>query len=320
MDCPNPRLLSPSPMGGSSIAKTSMPFVTSGIAACFASFCIHPIDLAKVRLQLFAVQNPGVPKPSFVSLLSKMVADQGFTSVYAGLSASFLRQAIYGTARMGIHRTISDKLVARNGGNPIGFELKAASSMAGGALGVCVGTPFDVALVRMQADTMKPVAERRNYSNALEAISRIAREEGFGALYKGLAPNIFRGMAMNVGMMACSDQARELMLKLTGDDPKHPSLVTRMGAAATGGFFASFLSLPFDLIKSRLQDMKPGPDGKMPYRGLAHCAGSILGKEGPLAFWTGFGAYFTRSAPHAMIILLTIDEVKKVYSKTFNVH
>ena len=37
----------------------------------------------------------------------------------------------------------------------------------------------------------------------------------FGALYKGLAPNIGRGMAMNVGMMACSDQAKELMIAIT---------------------------------------------------------------------------------------------------------
>ena len=28
-------------------------------------------------------------------------------------------------------------------------------------------------------------------------------------MYKGLAPNILRGMAMNVGMMACYDQAKE---------------------------------------------------------------------------------------------------------------
>jgi hypothetical protein len=31
-------------------------------------------------------------------------------SVYAGLSASIMRQAIYGTARIGLHRTFSNKL------------------------------------------------------------------------------------------------------------------------------------------------------------------------------------------------------------------
>lgn len=292
-----------------------MPFVCSGTAACFASFCIHPIDLAKVRLQLFAVAHPGAERPSFVGILSEMVAKEGFASVYNGLSASLMRQAIYGTARMGLHRTISDHLVERNGGAPIGFGEKALAGLTGGAIAVLIGTPFDVALVRMQADSMKPEAQRRNYANVFDACARIYSSEGPGGLYKGLVPNIGRGMAMNVGMMACSDQAKELMLKVTKDDPKNPGLVTRLGAAATGGFFAAWLSLPFDMMKSRLQDMKPGANGKMPYTGLTDCAGKILRQEGVLAFWTGFAAYYSRCAPHAMIILLTIDEVKTVYTK-----
>ena len=35
---------------------------------------------------------------------------------------------------------------------------------------------------------------------------------------------------MNVGMMACSDQAKEMMLTVTGDDPKAPGLTTRCSA------------------------------------------------------------------------------------------
>mmetsp|Transcript_58843 Transcript_58843/g.133203 ORF Transcript_58843/g.133203 Transcript_58843/m.133203 type:complete len:277 (-) Transcript_58843:200-1030(-) len=255
-----------------STAQQLQPFVTSGMAACTASSIIHPIDLAKVRLQLFAVTNPGVKPPGFVGLLQGMVARDGIKSIYAGLSASLTRQCTYGTARMGIHRSISDYLSAKNGGGPISFVEKAGAGLVGGALAVCIGTPFDVALVRMQADTMKSEAERRNYRGVGDALKRIAGEEGFGALYKGLAPNIGRGMAMNVGMMACSDQAKELMIAITKDDPKKPSLTTRMGAAATGGFFAAFLSLPFDLLKSRLQDVRPGPDGKLPYTGLSDCA------------------------------------------------
>ncbi len=30
------------------VAATVQPFVCGGLAACFASSCIHPIDLAKV--------------------------------------------------------------------------------------------------------------------------------------------------------------------------------------------------------------------------------------------------------------------------------
>jgi solute carrier family 25 oxoglutarate transporter 11 len=244
-----------------------------------------------------------------------MVLKDGIKSIYAGLSASLTRQCTYGTARMGIHRSISDFLQKRNGGNNISFGEKAAAGLIGGALAVCIGTPFDVTLVRMQADTMKPEAERLNYKGVSDALRRVVQEEGFGALYKGLAPNIGRGMAMNVGMMACSDQAKEMMIAITKDDHKNPGMVTRMGAAGAGGFFAAFLSLPFDLLKSRMQNMRVS-DGKPPM-GLAECAIQVLRKEGPLAFWTGFGAYYTRCAPHAMIILLTLDEFKRGYDAVF---
>ena len=131
-----------------------------------------------MRLQLFAVQNPGVAAPNFISLLSGMVAKDGVKSIYAGLSASLTRQCTYGTARMGIHRTMSDWLQERNGGKPIDFGQKASAGIVGGALAVCIGTPFDVALVRMQADSMKEEALRRNYTGVGNALTRIVGEEG----------------------------------------------------------------------------------------------------------------------------------------------
>jgi hypothetical protein len=43
--------------------RSAQPFLCGGLSACFATGIIHPIDLAKVRLQLFSTLNPGVPKP-----------------------------------------------------------------------------------------------------------------------------------------------------------------------------------------------------------------------------------------------------------------
>ena len=48
--------------------------------------------------------------PRFPSIIGGMVERDGIKSIYAGLSASLMRQAIYGTARMGLHRTFSDML------------------------------------------------------------------------------------------------------------------------------------------------------------------------------------------------------------------
>ena len=184
---------------------------------------------------------------------------------------------------------------------------------------VCIGTPFDIALVRLQADGMAKPEDRRNYKNVFDALIRTTREEGIGALYKGLAPNILRGMSMNVGMMACYDQAKEVIAGILGDPMTNgPSLATRLGSSATAGFTAALFSMPFDLVKSRLMAQKPDPmTGEMPYKGIADCAMKIVKSEGPLGFFNGFSAYYGRCAPHAMIILLSIESITNAYRKAF---
>lgn len=58
------------------------------------------------------------------------------------------------------------------------------------------------------------------------------------ALYKGLAPNILRGMSMNVGMLACYDQAKETVGKLLGDPMEGgPRLTTQIGASCVAVSF-----------------------------------------------------------------------------------
>lgn len=259
-------------------------------------------------MQLYATTNPGKPVPGAFTIISGMVKSEGIMSVYAGLSASIMRQAVYGTARIGLHRTFSDMLIERNKGQALDFGTKVLGGMASGAIAVSIGTPFDVSLVRMQADSMKSDKDRKGYKNVFDAIGRIFRDEGIAGLYSGLAPNILRGMAMNVGQLACYDQAKEIIATSFGEDPNValPSLKVRLLSACVAGFTASALSLPFDLMKSRLQDA-----GK--YKGLVDCATQTVTKEGPLAFWTGFGAYYLRSAPHAMIILMSTDPIKAQY-------
>jgi len=307
---------------GSSVAKIAEPFVCGGSAATFASVVIHPMDLAKVRMQLFGQLNPGKPVPSFVGILSNMIKNDGVSSVYKGVDAAIGRQMVYGTARIGLHRAISDKMQAANEGKPISFVMKALSGMASGSIAVCIGTPFDIALVRLQSDSMAPVAERKNYKNVFDALARTSTEEGVGALYKGLAPNILRGMSMNVGMLACYDQAKETVAKLLNDPMTDgPALTTRIGASCVAGFTAALFSMPFDLIKSRLMAQKMDPMTKMmPYSGVVDCAGQILKNDGPLGFFSGFSAYYARCAPHAMIILLSIESITQGYRNSFGLN
>lgn len=80
-----------------------------------------------------------------------------------------------------------------NKGEEIPFWMKMVSGMGSGAIAVTIGTPMDVALVRMQSDSMKPKNERRNYKHVIDALRRCAAEEGMGALYAVRYVLLFRG-------------------------------------------------------------------------------------------------------------------------------
>lgn len=73
--------------------------------------------------------------------------------------------------------------VQMNDGKEIPFWMKTLSGMSSGAIAVTIGTPMDVALVRMQSDSMKPKEQRRNYRHVIDALRRVAAEEGLGSLY-----------------------------------------------------------------------------------------------------------------------------------------
>jgi len=190
--------------------KVLQPYVCGGLSAIFASICVQPMDLTKTRMQL-------LPKGTgLLAVASQIVAKEGFLGLYAGLSASIMRQAVYGTARLGLHREFSDRLKASRGGGNLSALESAGSAMAAGAIASVIGTPFDVAMVRMQADGMKPAAERRGYTGVFNALARITREEGAPRLWSGFEPTAARAIAMNVGMMASFDQAKQAIMKVRG--------------------------------------------------------------------------------------------------------
>lgn len=297
-----------------SFAAAAQPYVCGGTAAVFAAVAIHPIDLVKVHLQLAGQTGANVTS---MGVARSVIAKEGIPGLYSGLSAAVARQMVYGTARLGMHRALSDKLIARRVANGESASLplwvKSTSAMMTGAIAATLGCPMDVALVRMQADTLAKDGERRGYKNVFDAIFKITKSEGVATLWRGSIPLVARGAAMNMGMMASYDQAKEMFTAMYGE-----GFLTNTGASAVSGFACAFTSLPFDLVKSRLMNMKKDPiSGKYPYTGVVDCFRQIIAKEGPSKLWRGYWTYYTRCAPNAMIVLLVVENINSVYRKSF---
>ena len=74
------------------------------------------------------------------------------------------------------------------------------------------------------------------------------------------------------------------------------------------GFFAAFMSLPFDNMKVRMQQMKPDPKtGEYPYKNIVDAMMKTTVREGPFKLWVGFPMFYVRIAPHVMIHLFILD-------------
>lgn len=78
--------------------------------------------------------------------------------------------------------------------------------------GAFVGTPAELALVRMTADGKLPEAEKRNYKNVFDALVRICKQEGVFMMWRGAIPTMTRSMVVNGAQLASYSQAKELLL------------------------------------------------------------------------------------------------------------
>ena len=276
--------------------RAALPFINGGLAGMTATTVIQPVDMVKVRLQLAGEGAKTGPKPTPIGVLKDIVAAGKVTDLYTGLSAGLLRQAVYTTARLGFFDTFMKRLAvrAKENGTSVGFKERAGAGLAAGGLAAVVGNPADLALIRMQSDGMKPLAQRANYTSVIDALTRISKNEGILRLWAGAYPTVVRAMALNFGQLAFFSEAKSRL-----KDTSLSSRTQTLTASAVAGFFASFLSLPFDFMKTRLQKQTRGADGTLPYKGMFDCARKVVKEEGLLRFYRGFGTYYVRIAPHA---------------------
>ncbi|KAL4438114.1 hypothetical protein ABPG74_016893 [Tetrahymena malaccensis] len=290
------------------ILSTLQPFLIGGVSGMFATLCIQPIDTVKVRIQILsedAGRTGQKVSVNPITVAKQTIASDGVAGLYRGLDSAIMRQALYATVRLGLFRTISDKIKEAKKRNLTILE-KAGASLTAGFFGSIIGNPADLALVRFQADTLLPKDQRRNYKHVFDALFRIVKEEGFFALWKGCTPTVYRALVINLGMLSTFDEVKERLNAYTNTVD---TLQTRVIASGCSGIIASLMSLPVDNAKTKIQRMKPDENGKLPYSGFVDCMRKSAQREGILGLWVGLPTFITRVAPHIILTLLAQDAI-----------
>ncbi|KAJ0098151.1 hypothetical protein Patl1_28297 [Pistacia atlantica] len=308
-------------------------FVEGGIASIVAGCSTHPLDLLKVRMQLQGeahaptqpVQSlrpalafpttttavhvqPPPPRVGLVTVGVRLVKQEGVTALFSGVSATVLRQTLYSTTRMGLYDILKNKWTDPET-RTMPLTSKIVAGLIAGGIGAAVGNPADVAMVRMQADGRLPPAQRRNYKSVVDAITRMAKQEGVTSLWRGSSLTVNRAMLVTASQLASYDQIKETIL---AKGVMRDGLGTHVTASFAAGFVAAVTSNPVDVIKTRVMNMKVEPGKAPPYKGAIDCAVKTVKAEGPMALYKGFIPTISRQGPFTIVLFVTLEQVRKV--------
>ncbi|EXA35177.1 hypothetical protein FOVG_13938 [Fusarium oxysporum f. sp. pisi HDV247] len=110
-------------------------------------------------------------------------------------------------------------------------------------------------------------------------------------------------MSLNLGQLTFFFEAKTRLKTQT----QWSASTQTLAASAIAGFLSAVIGIPFDFVKTRLQRQKSGPDGKVAYNSMVDCFRKVATEEGWVRFYRGFGTFYFRIAPHAIITLVTAD-------------
>ncbi|OBT70989.1 hypothetical protein VF21_09880 [Pseudogymnoascus sp. 05NY08] len=260
---------------------------------------------------LYRIQVMSERKP-MMKTLYVFASRNGIRSLWAGISASILRQSTYSTARFGLYNYFTRTLKQSHGVKNLSAPSTiACAGLAGGLAGV-LGNPTEIVLVRMCADGAKPAAQRYSYAHALDGIIRVAREEGVNAFSKGMGPNIARSVLMNVSQIAVYTSAKASLLSNSTPNLKD-GVSVHIAASLAAGTVATTVCAPADVLKSRVQNAA-AVGGKS--TGLVQVVTESVKKEGVRFLMKGWLPAWLRLTPNTVLMFIFMEQLSKLAKVT----
>ncbi|KAI1038119.1 hypothetical protein LB503_011944, partial [Fusarium chuoi] len=240
----------PSPVDASSTSSNKYPFWFGGSASAMATLLTHPLDLVKVRIQ--STITPA--RLSMTGMTARVITNEGYVGLYAGLSAAILRQFTYSTIRFGVYEDLKSRLSHDTRTSHSPMVLVALSALSG-FIGGVAGNPADIVNVRMQSDMTRPLSYQRNYKHVFDGITHITRTEGLSSLYRRVGANALRASLMNSSQLASYDMAKASCIRTfrMNDD-----ITTHLVASSLAGIVATTVCSPVDVVKTRIMGSTNG--------------------------------------------------------------
>lgn len=264
---------------------------------------VHPANTLAVRMNL-------TPRGQTFSLPKMLKESGGVRGLYDGLSAGILRQVFYATSRFGLFETFRDILHDYRGKTDLASRV-SIGAMTGG-IAAYISCPMEVCVVRMSNDNALPQAERRNYTSVVDTASRIVKEEGVAAFWRGSNPFVTRAMLVGVFQVATLDHFKEMFADLLKQ--RKDSIPNVFCSAMTSGLIYSVATMPLEACKNRMASQKADKaTGLLPYKGILQTLRKVSAEEGFMALYHGFFPYYIRCGGHTVAMFIAVQMLRDAY-------
>ncbi|OTA60736.1 succinate/fumarate mitochondrial transporter [Hypoxylon sp. EC38] len=267
--------------------------IAGGGAGMMEALVCHPLDTIKVRMQLSRrARQPGAPKRGFLRTGAEIVKRETPLGLYKGLGAVLTgivpKMAIRFTSFEAYKQMLADR------------DTKTISGSG------TMADPLDVP----------------KYRNAAHALYTVVKEEGVGALYRGVSLTALRQGSNQAVNFTAYTYFKEVLLrwqekkegKGNGTAVTLPSWQTTIIGLVSGAM-GPLSNAPIDTIKTRLQKT-PAEEGVSAFKRISTIAGDMFRQEGFHAFYKGITPRIMRVAPGQAVTFTVYEFLKDKLEKS----
>ncbi|KAH9819340.1 Succinate/fumarate mitochondrial transporter [Teratosphaeria destructans] len=306
--------------GGKKPASAATNLIAGGGAGMMEALVCHPLDTIKVRMQLSRRgRTPGTKRRGFIQTGVEIARKETPLGLYKGLGA-----VLTGIVpKMAIRFTSYEwykQLLAGESGKVTGGANFMAGLAAGITEAVAVVTPMEVVKIRLQAQhhSMADPLDVPKYRNAAHACYTVLKEEGAGALWRGVSLTALRqGTNQAANFTAYTEIKNYVQTRRPDPTAPLPSWQTSMIGLISGAV-GPFTNAPIDTIKTRLQ-RTPAEPGQTAMGRISMIASQMLKQEGVRAFWMGITPRVMRVAPGQAVTFAVYEYLKGILERNRDV-
>lgn len=227
---------------------------SGGICCSVTHAALCPVDVIKTRIQLY----PQTYTSGLIGTFRQVIAQEGAGALASGLGATAAGYFVQGWFKFGGVEFFKVRF-ANALGERKAWENRTSIYLASSAMAEFIA---DLFLCPLEAIRIKSVSDPAFPKGVASGLSRVVSTEGFGGLYSGLGPILFKQVPYTMAKFAVQGKTAEFIYTSTGRTPATSSKATNLGISLSSGIVAgvaaAIVSHPADTLLSMIN--KQGGD------------------------------------------------------------